>query len=219
MFDCKGALAAKCISSRQSETSAFNYCSLPSLFESMVVKRVLFIFATLLSCKYEAPLAANFLALWVWKLFVMTNIRNDKNQLQTVWNECIQLLLFAFSLWMHAGWKGSDYLARNIHVQIHWNVSRICLSVCSGVWHFGFHACPLVWKHTLKFLIWDYAVVLPSRLLWRITVARDCWMYRKMPIMRSLGYMCIRGAIQGKPVRILENTMWRQQRQGTTEEW
>ena len=62
------------ISSRQSEASAINYRSLPSLFKSMLVERVLFIFPTLLSCKYEALLAVDFLALWVWKLFIMANI-------------------------------------------------------------------------------------------------------------------------------------------------
>ena len=123
------------ISSRQSETSAFNYCSLPSLFECMLVERVLTIWQETFMCKFT---------------------------------EMYQ-----------------EY---------------VCLFV-RGFGHFGFHACPLVWKHTLKFLIWDYAVVLPSRLLWRIIVARDCWMYHKMPIMRSLGYMCIRGAIRGKPVK------------------
>ena len=41
---------------------------------NQLVERVLFIFPTLLSCKYEALLAVDFLALWVWKLFVMANI-------------------------------------------------------------------------------------------------------------------------------------------------
>ena len=41
------------ISSRQSETSAFNYCSLlPSLFESMLVERILTIWQETFMCKF-----------------------------------------------------------------------------------------------------------------------------------------------------------------------
>ena len=102
------------IRSRQSETSPFNYCSLPSLVESMLVERVLTFWQETFMCKF---------------------------------NEMYQEYVCLFDL---------------------------------GFVHFGFHACPLVWNHTLKFFIWDYAVVLP----------RDCWIYRKMPIMRSLG-ICV----------------------------